>query len=72
MGVCSICASLKNMGKSGRTDEEIKNYIMPTTGILHLSNNFTRHEVYQAYKDDMLLESVPYIQYCNFNQLWRL
>ena len=37
--------------------------IMPTTGRLHLSDNFTCREVYQAYKNDMLLESVPYIQY---------
>ena len=33
--------------------------IMPTTRRLHLSDNFTRHEVYQAYKDDMLLDTVP-------------
>ena len=46
--------------------------IMPTTRRLHLSDNFTRHEVYQVYKDDMLLESVPYIQYRHFNRLWRL
>ena len=26
MGVCSVCASLKSMTKSGTTDEEIKNY----------------------------------------------
>ena len=26
MGVCFVCASLKSMAKSGRTDEEIKNY----------------------------------------------
>ena len=26
MGVCSVCASLKSMAKSGITDEEIKNY----------------------------------------------
>ena len=30
--------------------------VMPTTGRLHLSDNFTRCEVYQAYKDDILLE----------------
>ena len=46
--------------------------IMPTTRRLHLSDNFTHHEVYQAYKDDMLLDSVPYIQYRHFNRLWRL
>ena len=46
--------------------------VMPTTGRLHLSDNFTRREVYQAYKDDMLLECVPYIQYQHFNRLWRL
>ena len=28
--------------------------IMPTTRRLHLSDNFTQHEVYQEYKDDML------------------
>ena len=37
--------------------------IMPTTGRLHLSDNFTLREVYQSYKDAMLLDSVPYIQY---------
>ena len=26
MGVCLVCASLKNMAKSGRSDEEIMNY----------------------------------------------
>ena len=26
MGICSICASLKNMAKGGRSDEEIRNY----------------------------------------------
>ena len=35
--------------------------IMPTTRRLHLSDNFTRHEVYQEYKDDMLLQGVPYV-----------
>ena len=46
--------------------------VMPTIGRLHLFDNFTRHEVYQAYKDDMLLEIVPYVQYLHFNRLWRL
>ena len=46
--------------------------IMPTTGRLHLSNNFTRHEVYQEYKGDMLSQGVPYIQYRHLNRLWRL
>ena len=41
--------------------------VMPTTGILHFSDNFTRWEVYQSYKDDMSLEGVPYIQYRHFN-----
>ena len=27
MGVCFVCASLKSMAKSGRTNEEIKNYM---------------------------------------------
>ena len=46
--------------------------IMPTTGRLQLCENFTRHEVYQAYKDDMLLYNVHFIQYRHFNRLWRL
>ena len=46
--------------------------IMPTTGSLHLSDNFTHREVYQTYTNDMLLDSVPYIQYQHFNRLWRL
>ena len=45
---------------------------MPTTQRLHLSDNFTRHEVYQVYKDDMLLDNVHFIQYRHFNRLWRL
>ena len=45
---------------------------MPTSGRLHFFDNFNRHEVYQAYKDDMLLEIVPYVIYRHFNQLWRL
>ena len=45
---------------------------MPTTGRLHLSDNFTQHEVYQEYKDDMLLQDVPYLNYRHFNRLWRL
>ena len=36
--------------------------IMSTTGRLHLSDNFTHREIYQVYKDEMLLESVSYIQ----------
>ena len=44
---------------------------MPTTERLHFLDNFTHREVYQVYKDDMLLESVPYIQYQHFNRLWR-
>ena len=43
--------------------------IMPTTGRLHLSDNFTLHEVYQTYKDDMLLDNVHFIQYRHFNRL---
>ena len=46
--------------------------IMPTTGRLHFFNNFTSHEVYQEYKDDMLSQGVPYIQYRHLNRLWRL
>ena len=47
--------------------------IMPTSGRLHLFDNFNLHEVYQAYKDvNMFLESVSYVIYHHFNQLWRL
>ena len=45
--------------------------IMPTTGRFHLSDNFTQNEVYQEYKDGMLLQGVPYVHYRHFNRLWR-
>ena len=45
---------------------------MPTTRRLHLFDNFTSREVYQAYKNEMLLDIVPFIQYRHFNRLWRL
>ena len=45
---------------------------MPIIGRLHLSHNFTHHEVYQMYKDVMLFEGVPYIQHRYFNRLWIL
>ena len=45
---------------------------MPTTGRSHLSDNFTHYEVYQAYKDDMMLDGIPYVQYRHFTRLWRL
>ena len=46
--------------------------ILPTTRRLHLFDNFTPCEVYQAHTDEMLLEGVAYIQYRYFNRLWRL
>ena len=46
--------------------------IMPPTWRLYLSNNIPCREVYQAYKDDMLLECLLDVQYQHFNQSWRL
>ena len=35
---------------------------MPTTTRLRLLDNFTHQEVYQAYKDDMLIEMCKHIR----------
>ena len=54
----------------------IKNYfnlnceVMPTTGRLHLSDNYTRREVYDAYRSDMLTSSDKYVTYSQFTRLW--
>ena len=54
----------------------MKNYfklnceVMPTTGRLRLSNNYTRREVYDAYKSVMLMSSDKYVTYSQFTRLW--
>ena len=44
--------------------------IMPTTGRLYFSDKFTCREVYQAYKDDMLLDNVPYILFAHDRDIY--
>ena len=54
----------------------MKNYfklnceVMPTTSTLHLSDNYTRREVYDAYRSDMLTTSDKYVTYSQFTRLW--
>ena len=54
----------------------MKNYfklnceVMPTSGRLHLSYNYTWREVYDAYRLDMLKSSDKYITYNQFTILW--
>ena len=54
----------------------MKNYfklnceVMPTTGRLHLSDNYTRREVYDAYKSEMYTSSAKYVTYSQFTRLW--
>ena len=43
--------------------------VMPTTGRLHLSYNYTRQEVYDAYRSDMLTSSDKYVTYNQFTRL---
>ena len=46
--------------------------VMPTTGRLHLSDNYTRDELYQIYKEDMQCKGERYIQYNQFTKLWNV
>ena len=44
--------------------------IMPTTGRLHLSDNYTRREVYYSYRSDMSNCGEKYVTYSQFTRLW--
>ena len=64
-------------GASGRNAIGwMKNYfklnceVMPTSGRLHLSDNYTRREVYDAYRSDMLKSIDKYVTYSQFTRLW--
>ena len=54
----------------------MKNYfklnceVMPTTGRMHLADNYTRREVYDVYRTDMLGSSNKSITYSQFTRLW--
>ena len=44
--------------------------VMPTTGRLHLSDNFTRKEIFQVYKSDMEKTEDKSVRYSQFTRLW--
>ena len=44
--------------------------VMPTSGRLHLSDNYTRREVYDSYRSDMISTSDKYVTYSQFTRLW--
>ena len=44
--------------------------IMPTTGRLHLSDNYTRREVYYSYRSEMSNCGEKYVTYSQFTRLW--
>ena len=46
--------------------------VMPTTGRLHLSDNYTRDELFQIYRDELQCKGERYIKYCQFTRLWKL
>ena len=46
--------------------------VMPTTGRLHLSDNYTRDELFQIYRDEMQSRGEKNIKYCQFTRLWKL
>ena len=43
--------------------------VVATTGRLHLSDNYPRREVYDAYRLDMLLSTDKYVTYSQFTRL---
>ncbi|KAH7365155.1 hypothetical protein KP509_18G011500 [Ceratopteris richardii] len=45
--------------------------VMPTTGRLHLSDNFTHREVFQIYREDMENRNEKYVLYRHFTRLWK-
>ena len=45
--------------------------VMPTTGRMHLSDNYTRREVYDVYRSDMVGSRNKSITYSQFTRLWR-
>ena len=45
--------------------------VMPTSGKLHLMDNYTRFEVYTLYKDDMLDSCQQFTSYSHFTRLWK-
>ncbi len=46
--------------------------VMPTTGRLHLSDNYTRDELFQIYKDEMESQGEKYVRYSQFTRLWKM
>ena len=46
--------------------------VMPTTGRLHLPDNYTRDELYQIYKDEMDSQVERYVSYSQFTRLWKM
>ncbi len=46
--------------------------VMPTTGRLHLADNYTRDELYQIYKDEMESLIEKFVSYSQFTRLWKM
>ena len=46
--------------------------VMPTTGRLHLSDNYTRDELFKMYRDEMESRSERYVRYSQFTRLWKI
>ena len=44
--------------------------VMPTTGRLHLSDNFTRKEIFEVYRNDMEKTHDKSVRYSQFSRLW--
>ena len=43
---------------------------MPTTGRLHLFDNYTRREVYDSYRSELSTCGEKYVTYSQFTRLW--
>ena len=45
--------------------------VLPTSGKMHLMDNYTRYEVFMLYKEDMLESNEKFASYSHFSRLWK-
>ena len=45
--------------------------VLPTSGKMHLMDNYTRYEVFTLYKEDILESNENFASYSHFSRLWK-
>ena len=45
--------------------------VLPTSGKMHLMDNYTRYEVFSLYKEDILESNEKFASYSHFSRLWK-